>query len=148
MNKQDLNSAMEMLFYGYRLFSAQPDQILAERKLARVHHRIMYFVASEPGLSVNRLLSRLGVTKQAVNLPLRQLQESGLLAATTCEMDRRVKRLSLTAEGQKLETLLSGSQHHLLSQVFSRCGPRAEQGWREIMAALSELHTVTSSETR
>ncbi len=148
MNKQDLNSAIEMLFYGYRLFSAQPDPILGEQKLARVHHRIMYFVAREPGLSVNRLLFRLGVTKQAINAPLRQLQQMGLLAAATCEMDRRVKRLTLTAEGQKLENQLSGSQHHLLSQVFSQCGPRAEQGWREIMAALSELHTVTSAETR
>jgi len=147
MNKQDLNAAIEMLFYGYRLFSAQPDRILAERKLARVHHRILYFVAREPGLSVNRLLFRLGVTKQAINAPLRQLQETGLLCANTCEIDRRVKRLSLTSEGQKLETLLSCSQHHLLSQIFSRCGPHAEQGWREIMAALADQSKIEDAET-
>lgn len=135
--ENDLNSAVEMLFYGYRAFSTRPDRQLADRKLARVHHRIMYFVAREPGLSVNRLLARLGVTKQAINAPLRQLQEMRLLSASTSEMDRRVKKLVLTEEGARLESCLSGSQHELLSHVFSQCGPDAEQGWREVMAILA-----------
>ena len=46
--------------------------------LARVHHRILFFVALHPGLSVKDLLACLGVTKQAINIPLRQLMEMDL----------------------------------------------------------------------
>lgn len=136
-NDARLNSALELLFYGYRAFTALPDEILAERKLARVHHRILYFVARDSGLSVNKLLSKLCVSKQALNAPLRQLQERGLVISTTSEQDRRVKCLMLTEEGAALEALLSASQHKLLSTIFTMCGQEAETGWRMVMTALA-----------
>ncbi|SFN32907.1 DNA-binding transcriptional regulator, MarR family [Formivibrio citricus] len=136
-NEARLNSALELLFYGYRAFTALPDEILAERKLARVHHRILYFVARDPGLSVNKLLSRLCVSKQALNAPLRELQERGLVISVASEQDRRVKCLNLTEEGMALEAQLSASQHKLLSSIFNICGPEAETGWRMVMTALA-----------
>lgn len=145
VKQHDLNAALEMLFYGYRAFTALPDAILAEKGLARVHHRILYFVARQPGLSVNQLLSRLAVTKQAVNVPLRQLQEIGLIIATTSELDRRVKCLTLTETGAQLEARLSASQHELLSSVFNQVGPSAEEGWRQVMAALSGKAPILNS---
>lgn len=136
-NNPRLNSAQELLFFGYRAFTALPDEILAERGLARVHHRIIYFVGRDPGLSVNKLLSKLGVSKQALNAPLRRLQELGLIAAVLSEQDRRVKCLTLTGEGAKLDTELSASQHKLLTSIFNICGTEAETGWRMVMTALA-----------
>lgn len=139
MKKHDsrLNSAQELLFFGYRAFTALPDEILAERGLARVHHRIIYFVGRDPGLSVNKLLSKLGVSKQALNAPLRRLQELGLISAVLSEQDRRVKCLTLTEEGALLDTELSASQHKLLTSIFNICGAEAETGWRMVMTALA-----------
>lgn len=137
LTESRLNSAQELLFFGYRAFTALPDEILAERGLARVHHRIIYFVARDPGLSVNKLLAKLGVSKQALNAPLRRLQEIGLITACHSEQDRRVKCLSLTDEGEKLDAQLSVSQHKLLSSIFNICGPEAETGWRMVMTALA-----------
>ena len=132
-----LYSAQELLFFGYRAFTALPDEILSRRGLARVHHRIVYFVGRDPGLSVNQLLSRLGVSKQALNAPLRRLQELGLICATLSEHDRRVKCLALTPAGVQLDTELCESQHTLLASIFRDCGPQAEAGWRMVMEALA-----------
>lgn len=140
MNKKNdlrLHSAQELLFFGYRAFTALPDEMLAKRGLARVHHRIIYFVGRDPGLSVNKLLSKLGVSKQALNAPLRRLQELGLIAAELSEQDRRVKCLTLTEEGIQLDADLCASQHKLLANIFNICGQEAETGWRMVMTALA-----------
>ena len=48
---------MEAFFHAYKTFTAKPDEMLARRGLARVHHRILFFVAHYPGLSVKDLLA-------------------------------------------------------------------------------------------
>ncbi|QLI81761.1 MarR family transcriptional regulator [Chitinibacter fontanus] len=135
----ELNCALELLFYGYKGFTAQPDAILAQRGLARVHHRILYFVGRQGGLSVNQLLAKLGVSKQALNAPLRQLQEANLICATPSEIDKRVKCLALTDEGIALEESLSGAQRLILDRVFAECGPTAETGFKQVLGVLAKL---------
>lgn len=68
-------AAMEAFFFGYQAFTAKPDEMLAKRGLSRVHHRILFFIAKYPGLNMTELLGYLGVSKQALNMPLRQLIE-------------------------------------------------------------------------
>lgn len=135
----ELNCALELLFYGYKGFTAQPDAILAQRGLARVHHRILYFVGRQGGLSVNQLLAKLGVSKQALNAPLRQLLEANLICSTPSEIDKRVKCLALTDEGITLEESLSGAQRIILDRVFAECGPSAEAGFKQVLGVLAKL---------
>ena len=135
--EQQLNAALELFHFAYRAFTAKPDAILAERGLARVHHRILYFVARHPGLSVNALLRILGVSKQALHGPLRQLQQLDLVAATTDAEDRRIRRLTLTGAGQALEAQLSTAQREQMAAVFASTGATAEQQWRTVMAQLA-----------
>jgi hypothetical protein len=53
------------------------DALRQERagRVGRVHHRIVYFAARRPGPSVGTHIGTLRVSKQALNAPLRQLQE-------------------------------------------------------------------------
>lgn len=132
----ELRFAIEQLYFGYRAFTAPPDRILDQRGLGRVHHRILYFVGRNSRISVNALLSLLDVSKQALNAPLRQLVEMRLVAMDTAEHDRRVRQLSLTAAGAKLEAQLTGAQMKLLQAVFDQSGARAEAGWRQVMGCL------------
>ena len=127
-----------MFHFAFRAFTSGPDAILAEQGLARVHHRILYFVGRNPAISVNALLKILGVSKQALNGPLRALKELDLIAANADEFDKRIKRLTLTAQGQVLENRLSQSQRELMTQVFSDAGHEAEQQWRAIMQKLAD----------
>ena len=135
--QQELRESIELFFFGYRAFTERPDRILARRGLGRVHHRILYFVGRDPGISVNRLLGTLAVSKQALNAPLRRLMESKLVAAQSADHDRRVKQLRLTAEGARLESQLTGTQMQHLAEVFANAGSEAETRWRALMRLMS-----------
>jgi DNA-binding MarR family transcriptional regulator len=133
-----LREAIELFYFGYRAFTAHPDRLLEQRGLGRVHHRILYFVARNPDTSVNALLSVLGVTKQALNGPLRQLIEMKQIAMRTASHDGRVKQLRLTYEGERLEARLTQTQMKQLDAVFSEVGPQAEVAWCTVMRELSK----------
>lgn len=134
----ELNEAAELFLFAYRSFTSEPDRVLEGRGLQRVHHRILYFVGRSPGVAVGGLLSVLRVTKQALNAPLRQLQEMGLVDSQVSREDGRVRQLRLTAEGARLEAQLTGGQRRRIETVFRELGPAAEQGWREVMRRLAE----------
>lgn len=135
-----MHEAIEAFYFAYRAFTECPDRILEERGLGRVHHRILYFVGRHPGITVNALLQVLKVSKQALNAPLRQLLALELIAMSAASSDRRFKELTLSAEGRKLEAVLSGTQIAQLSKVFADAGLTAEAGWSQVMRALVQQH--------
>lgn len=132
----ELRRAIEDFYFGYRSFTALPDRLLAQRGLGRTHHRVLYFVRRDDGISVGALLDVLGVTKQALHRPIRDLEAQGLIAVTADPGDRRVRRLTVTAAGRALETELVDAQMRLLDDVFRRAGDGAEASWRTIMTLL------------
>ena len=129
---------MEAFFGAYRAFTAKPDEMLARRGLSRMHHRILFFIAHQPGLSVSELLTRLGVTKQALNIPLRQLVEMQLVDSAPAADDKRKRLLALTPEGAKLEQKLRQEQIRTLQAVFGEVGEEAVAGWLRVNQALAE----------
>jgi len=131
-----LNESLELMFHGYRSLTARPDRVLDARGLQRVHHRILYFVGRNPGISVGDLLDTLHVTKQALNAPLRQLQEMRLVDSSPSAKDGRARLLKLTPDGIRLERQLTGSQRKHLASVFAHAGAASEDGWRRVMLAL------------
>ena len=131
------SQAIQAFYFSYRAFTAKPDEILARRGLSRVHHRILFFVARQPQLSVKELLATLDVTKQALNIPLRQLQEMQLIRSEPSEDDKRKRLLSLTAEGVRLERALSAEQARLLQRAFAEAGEDAVHGWLAVSQALA-----------
>lgn len=128
---------MERFFLGYQAFTAKPDEMLARRGLSRVHHRILFFIASYPDLSIKQLLGYLGVSKQALNIPLRQLIEMGLVESLTAEDDKRKRMLRFSAEGAKLEQALRREQVRLLERAFNETGEDAVTGWLAVNQALA-----------
>lgn len=136
--EQQLREAIELFFFSYRAFTRGPDAILEKRGLGRVHHRILYFVGREPGISVNDLLQVLQISKQALNQPLRQLQSMQLVKSETSKSDRRVRELRLTSSGKRLESRLTGTQILQLENAFNDQGKKSEKIWKLIMQQLSE----------
>lgn len=136
----ELNNAMELLHFGYRAFVAEADKILELQGLGRVHHRILYFVAREPGIDTSALLATLAVSKQALHGPLRKLQQDELVISTTHPVDKRSRCLSLSERGQTLEQQVTIAQHQLLESIF-KSGKGEEQPWREVMRRLASRET-------
>ena len=141
MSRQhELNLALESMHFGFRAMVHKPDQRLAELGLARIHHRLLYFVARNPGSSINELLQIMRITKQYLNRPLRQMIELGYIRQRTDRDDRRVRRLDLSAKGKKLEHELTEVQRRRFADIFKQAGPAAEKHWREVMALLGEQY--------
>ncbi|MDU8428915.1 MarR family winged helix-turn-helix transcriptional regulator [Pseudomonas syringae] len=130
--------AMEAFFFGYQAFTAKADEMLAKRGFSRVHQRIVFFIARYPDLSVKELLTVLGVSKQALNAPLRQLIDMDLVHSAAPETDKRKRLLGLTAEGTRFEQALRREQVKLLQRVFAQAGQEAVDGWMTVNLALGQ----------
>ena len=87
-----------------------------------------FFIAKYPDLSVKELLTYLGVSKQALNTPLRQLMEMHLVESVVAADDKRKRLLSFTPEGAKLEKALRREQ----AACWSACLMRSAHGGREL----------------
>ena len=137
-NPTSQQMAMEAFFFGYQAFTAKADEMLERRGLSRVHQRIVFFIARYPSLSVKELLALLGVSKQALNMPLRQLMEMHLVNSVASETDKRKRLLELTAEGQRFEQALRREQVKLLERVFAEAGEEAVNGWLAVNLGLGK----------
>jgi DNA-binding MarR family transcriptional regulator len=131
--RQALDAAIELTHFAYRAMTARADALLAARGLSRMHHRILHFVVRMERPSVGALLRTLGVTKQALNGPLRDLYAQQLITFDRAPDDARVKHLSLTPEGRKLEGRLSSLQRAQFAATFDALGAPAEAAWRAVM---------------
>jgi DNA-binding MarR family transcriptional regulator len=138
------NEPLALLYFGFRAVVKEPDRELARRGLGRVHHRILFFIARSPGLTVSELLATLEVTKQALHAPLRALVRQKLVTALANPDNRRQRRLALTARGRALEQRLSGHQRRLFAAAFRAEGPNAAAGWRVIMRALGGVPAASN----
>lgn len=137
MSKEsELRESQELLFYAYRAFTSAPDAMLTKRGWTRVHHRIMHFIAREPGITVSGLLDKLQVSKQALHSPLKVLIGENVVTTSISETDRRVKQLYLTENGRKLEATLSAPQLELLKCAFSTCSTQVLSDWQSVMNAI------------
>ncbi|MBC3951706.1 MarR family transcriptional regulator [Pseudomonas folii] len=142
-NSASQQAAMEAFFFGYQAFTAKADEMLARRGFSRVHQRVVFFIARYPGLSVKELLCVLGVSKQALNAPLRQLIAMDLVHSAAPDTDKRKRLLRLTDEGVKFEQALRREQVKLLQRVFAEAGRDAVDGWLQVNEALGR--TLQSS---
>ncbi|WP_108097546.1 MarR family winged helix-turn-helix transcriptional regulator [Pseudomonas sp. GV071] len=136
-NSTTQQNAMEAFFFGYQAFTAKADEMLARRGLSRVHQRILFFIARSPGMNMKELLAVLGVSKQALNMPLRQLLEMDLVHSDAATDDKRKRLLYLTPEGGKLEGALRREQVKLLRRAFDETGEQAVNGWFAVNQALA-----------
>lgn len=136
-NEEKLDEILTLFYFAYKTFTEEPDQILAKYGIQRMHHRIIFFVARFPGLSINELLTLLEISKQALHAPLRNLIEKGLITSKASEQDLRVKQLTLTKEGKELEKELSRVQKNKMEGIFEEFGEEHRNSWIKVMEKLA-----------
>ena len=130
--ERELRSSIELFYYAYRAFTSGPDHILERRGLARVHHRILYFVGRNPGMPVSALLDILKITKQSLSRVLGQLVRQGFVQQRQ-GADRRQRLLELTPQGADLERRLTEDQRALVARAYRAAGAEAVEGFRKVL---------------
>jgi DNA-binding MarR family transcriptional regulator len=134
----DLDAALELMYYGWRGMTLTADEYLATLGLSRPHHRILYVVARQPDISIGTLIEVLGISKQAVNRPLSLLLERKLLMSKRSPEQHRSKLLRLTPEGQRIEQRASGYERKVLRAAFDRVGSSGAAAWMAVMGAIAD----------
>ena len=115
-------SIIELLFFAYRDFTSDPDQILAEYGFGRAHHRVLHFVNRRPGLTVAELLDVLKITKQSLARVLKQLIDTGHIVQVQGPRDRRQRELYPTAKGRALALALARPQSRRIRRALKEAG--------------------------
>ncbi len=136
LREEELRQGIELLFYAYRDFISEPDEILAELGLGRAHHRVIYFVGRHPGMTVSDLLSILKITKQSLSRVLRQLVDEGYIEQRPGPKDRRQRLLALTERGREFEQQLTENQRARIGRAYREAGAEAVEGFRKVMLGI------------
>src|ERR1044071_4990849 len=122
LREDELRQGIELLYYAYRDFTAEPDAMLTRYGFGRAHHRVIYFVGRHPQMSVTDLLGILRITKQSLSRVLGQLVRQGFIVQRTGKADRRQRLLEMTSKGVELERQLSENQRQRIHRAFSEVG--------------------------
>lgn len=132
-HEDELRQGIELLFYAYRDFTAEPDAILARYGFGRAHHRVIHFVGRHPQMTVGELLAILRITKQSLSRVLGQLVRQNFILQQPGPHDRRQRLLELTPKGCDLERELSEPQRARIANAYRQAGSRAVEGFLEVM---------------
>ncbi len=119
---------IELLFFAYRDFVTEPDDVLAKFGFGRAHHRVLHFVNRNPGMKVAELLDILKITKQSLGRVLKQLVDQGYVVQKEGANDRRQRLLYVTSKGETLAMKLAGLQTARIAQCARRARPECARG--------------------
>ena len=126
---------IELLFFAYRDFVSDPDQLLDKLGFGRAHHRVLHFVNRNPGMKVAELLDVLKITKQSLGRVLKQLIDEGYVVQKEGP-DRRQRLLYVSPAGEALAMRLAGLQTARIGRVLDELGPAGREAARRFLAGM------------
>jgi len=141
LRDEELRRGIEMMFFAYRDFTGEADSILAEQNMGRAHHRAIYFIGRNPGITVSELLAILKITKQSLSRVLSALVETGHVVQHTGPEDRRQRLLYLTETGISLEARLTEVQGRRFAKAYREAGMSAVEGFHRVLQGLLDDRT-------
>jgi DNA-binding MarR family transcriptional regulator len=127
---------IELLFFAYRDFVGDPDEVLATLGFGRAHHRVLHFVNRNPGMKVAELLDVLKITKQSLGRVLKQLIDEGYIVQREGASDRRQRLLYVAPAGESLAMKLAGLQTARIARVIGELGPSGRETARRFLAGM------------
>lgn len=136
LSEEEVRQGIELLFFAYRDFTAEPDAILTDYGFGRAHHRVIHFVGRRPQMTVGDLLAILKITKQSLNRVLGQLVRQGFIIQHRGAQDRRQRLLELTDKGRELERQLSAPQRARVAAAYRKAGGSSVDGFRKVLLGI------------
>ncbi len=132
-----VDDALALMYYGWRGMTREADAYLATLGLSRVHHRMLYAIARAEAPTVTGLLAILGVSKQALHRPMRQLLDGGYVETARDPARHRFKILALTPAGREVEARASEHERRVMREAFDQVGRVGRDAWAEVMASIA-----------
>jgi DNA-binding MarR family transcriptional regulator len=136
LHAEPIWDVIELLFFAYRDFVSDPDEVLAKFGFGRAHHRVLHFVNRNQGMKVAELLDILKITKQSLGRVLKQLIDQGYVVQKEGANDRRQRLLFVTAKGEALAMNLADLQTARIARALAELGPGAHDAARRFLTAM------------
>jgi DNA-binding MarR family transcriptional regulator len=133
IGEQETVALIELLFFAYRDFVSDPDEILEQFGFGRAHHRVVHFAGRDPGMTVQQLLDILKITKQSLGRVLKELIDKGYVYQREGEADRRQRLLFLTPKGEEFRQRLMQPQINRIRRAVAQSGIGAAQVYRKVL---------------
>jgi DNA-binding MarR family transcriptional regulator len=127
---------IELLFFAYRDFVGDADDVLEAFGFGRAHHRVVHFVQRYPGLTVADLLDVLRITKQSLGRVLKQLLDEGYIIQKAGDVDRRQRLLFATTKGEALVAKLAGLQTDRIDRALQGLSPENADAVRRFLRGM------------
>nr|WP_315835151.1 MarR family transcriptional regulator [Bradyrhizobium prioritasuperba] len=131
---------IELLFFAYRDFVGDADEVLRAFGFGRAHHRVVHFVTRYPGLKVADLLDVLRITKQSLGRVLKQLLDEDYIVQKSGDSDRRQRLLFATPKGEALVAKLAGLQTDRINRALQGIGTDDTEVVRQFLRAMIDRH--------
>jgi DNA-binding MarR family transcriptional regulator len=133
LSEQETMALIELLFFAYRDFVSDPDEILGQFGFGRAHHRVVHFVGRDPGMTVQQLLDILRITKQSLGRVLKELIDKGYVFQKEGEQDRRQRLLFLTDLGEELRQRLMRPQINRIRRAVAQSSGASAQTYQKLL---------------
>jgi len=127
---------IELLFFAYRDFVGDPDEVLLKLGFGRAHHRVLHFGNLYARIAVDDLLDILNITKQSLGRVLKQLVDQGYVSQKEGAQDRRQRLLYVTAKGETLALKLANLQTQRIKRAFGELGPNAHEAAHRFLTSM------------
>lgn len=147
LKEDEAVALVELMFFAYRDFVADPDSILDGLGFGRAHHRVLHFVGRDPGMSVAQLLDILRITKQSLSRVLKDLLQKGYVFQKAGEEDRRQRLLYLTPKGENLWRDLIAPQTRRFRRAVAEMNSGDGENYRELLLQLINPENREAAET-
>jgi DNA-binding MarR family transcriptional regulator len=111
-------------------------------EIGATHAEFLRLVGRHPGISVKAAAAEMGLAANSVSTVVSALVRAELLVRTPDPADRRVMRLHLTADAQRVADTARRHRHELLSAAFDRLDSAERADLARGLAVLAKLTDV------
>jgi DNA-binding MarR family transcriptional regulator len=144
-------AAIRDLLASASIFSSALDELMAERlddvaegRITFAQLKILTLVSHTDLIGVSDVATFLGVSPAAASKTVARLVENELLERSSAPDDRRVQRLSLTAEGRRLLADFDTTTDRMLDDLF---GEIDSSRYHRLASALDRLSVVVAEQS-
>ena len=132
-----VRDGIELLFFAYRDFTAEPDAILARYGFGRAHHRVIHFVGRHPQITVSELLGILRITKQSLSRVLGELVAAGFDRPAPAARTTAASGCSSSPPREARWSARSRRRSAPASRVaYRQAGAPAVEGFRQVLLGI------------
>ena len=122
LREAEVRRGIDLVYFAHAHLMRAIDARLADAGLGRAHHRALYFIARQPGITMTDLMALLAITKQSLARVLADLSARELVASRPGATDRRRRELRLTEGGAAIEAALFDDLRRRMAGAYTATG--------------------------